>query len=87
MGDRSIEERVIDVVVRQLGGSKDKITRETSFAGDLYADSLDEIELIMELGEKFDIYISDNEAEKILTVGQAIDCVGGILARETMPAP
>jgi acyl carrier protein len=69
----SVEERVIDIVGEQLGVSKDQITRDTSFVNDLGADSLDTVELVMELEEEFDINIPDDVAEKIQTVGQAID--------------
>ena len=69
----SVEERVIDIVAEQLGVSKDQITRETSFVNDLGADSLDTVELVMELEEEFDINIPDDAAEKIQTVGQAIE--------------
>ncbi len=69
----SVEERVIDIVAEQLGVSKDVIKRETSFVNDLGADSLDTVELVMELEEEFDISIPDDAAEKIQTVGQAID--------------
>ena len=68
----SVEERVIDIVAEQLGQSKDLITRDTSFVNDLGADSLDTVELVMELEEEFDINIPDEAAEKIETVGQAI---------------
>ena len=51
----SVEERVIDIVAEQLGVSKDQITRDTSFVNDLGADSLDTVELVMELEEEFDI--------------------------------
>ena len=69
----SIAERVIDIVSEQLGVEKEKITHETSFVNDLGADSLDTVELVMELEEEFDINIPDDAAEKIQTVGQAID--------------
>jgi acyl carrier protein len=69
----SVEQRVIDIVAEQLGVSKDQITRETSFVNDLGADSLDTVELVMELEEEFDINIPDDVAEKIQTVGQAVD--------------
>ena len=69
----SVEERVVDIVAEQLGVNKDQITRETSFVNDLGADSLDQVELVMELEEEFDINIPDDAAEKIQTVGQAID--------------
>jgi acyl carrier protein len=69
----SVEERVIDIVAEQLGVSKDQIKLETSFVNDLGADSLDTVELVMELEEEFDINIPDDAAEKIQTVGQAIE--------------
>jgi acyl carrier protein len=69
----SIEQRVIDIVAEQLGVEKEKITRDSSFVNDLGADSLDTVELVMELEEEFEINIPDDAADKILTVGQAID--------------
>ncbi|MEZ6093829.1 MAG: acyl carrier protein [Pirellulaceae bacterium] len=69
----SVEERVIDIVAEQLGVEKSKITRESHFVNDLGADSLDTVELVMELEEEFDINIPDESAEKIQTVGQAIE--------------
>lgn len=69
----SVEERVIKIVAEQLGVEKEKITRDTSFVNDLGADSLDTVELVMELEEEFDINIPDEVAEKIQTVGQAIE--------------
>ena len=65
-------ERVQDIVAEQLGVDKEKIKPETSFVNDLGADSLDTVELVMELEEEFDINIPDDAAEKIQTVGQAI---------------
>ncbi len=69
----SVEERVVDIVAEQLGVSKDQVKRETHFVNDLGADSLDTVELVMELEEEFDINIPDDAAEKITTVGEAID--------------
>lgn len=69
----SVEERVIEIVAEQLGVPKERITRDTSFVNDLGADSLDTVELVMELEEEFDINIPEDAAEKIQTVGQAID--------------
>ncbi len=69
----SVNERVIDIVAEQLGVNKDQIQPETSFVNDLGADSLDTVELVMELEEEFDITIPDDVAEKIQTVGQAIE--------------
>ncbi len=71
----SILERVADIVAEQLGVDKDKISPETSFVNDLGADSLDTVELVMELEEEFDINIPDDAAEKIQTVGQAVDYI------------
>ena len=69
----SIEERVIDIVADQLGVEKEKITRDSNFVNDLGADSLDTVELVMELEEEFEINIPDDAADKIQTVGEAID--------------
>lgn len=71
----SVEERVIEIVSEQMGVSKDQVSKETSFVNDLGADSLDTVELVMEFEEEFDINIPDDEAEKIQTVGQAIDYI------------
>ena len=71
----SIEEQVINVVAEQLAVDKEKITRETSFVNDLGADSLDTVELIMELEDEFDTTIPESAAEKIQTVGQAIEFI------------
>ncbi len=71
----SVEQRVIDIVSSQLGVDKDKITIATSFVNDLGADSLDTVELVMELEEEFDINIPDDAAEKIQTVGQAVSYI------------
>ncbi len=71
----SVPERVIDIVAEQLGVDKEKVTPSTNFISDLGADSLDTVELVMELEEEFDINIPDDAAEKIQTVGQAIDFI------------
>jgi acyl carrier protein len=71
----SIEERVIKIVCNQMGTTADKVTRETSFINDLGADSLDTVELVMEFEDEFEISIPDEDAEKIQTVGNAIDYI------------
>ena len=71
----TIEERVAEIVAEQMGVDKAQITRETSFVNDLGADSLDTVELVMEFEDEFDISIPDEDAEKIQTVGQALDYV------------
>jgi acyl carrier protein len=73
----SVIERVKDIVADNLGVDREKITPETSFVNDLGADSLDTVELVMELEEEFDINIPDDAAEKIQTVGQAVQYIEG----------
>ena len=70
-----IETKVRKIVAEQMGMSEDEISRETSFVNDLNADSLDTVELVMEFEEEFELSIPDEEAEKIQTVGQAIDYI------------
>jgi acyl carrier protein len=70
---QAIEAKVIEIVSEQMGVDKSEITRETSFINDLNADSLDTVELVMEFEDEFDMSIPDEEAEKIQTVGAAID--------------
>ena len=69
MSDKSIEQRVKDIIVEQLGVNADQVTAEAKFIEDLGADSLDIVELVMALEEEFGNEIPDEQAEKLLTVG------------------
>jgi acyl carrier protein len=68
-------ERVRSILVEQLGVDEEQVTDDASFQGDLDADSLDLVELIMELEDQFGLKISDEDAQKIATVGEAVDYV------------
>ena len=71
----SVAERIKQIVAELLGVEEDQVTTEASFMDDLGADSLDTVELVMALEEEFDIEISDEDAEKIQTVKNAIDYI------------
>jgi acyl carrier protein len=73
--DETIRQRVIDIVCDHLAVNKDQVTDTTSFIEDIGADSLDIVELVMELEEEFDIQIPDDQAEKIKTVGEAVEYI------------
>lgn len=68
-------ERVTKIVVDRLGVDESEVTLEASFKDDLGADSLDVVELVMELEDEFDMEISDDDAEKIATVGDAVNYI------------
>ena len=72
---QTIENKVIEIISEQMGVDKSEVTRETSFINDLNADSLDTVELVMEFEDEFDMSIPDEEAEKIQTVGAAVDYI------------
>lgn len=67
--------KVIDIVAEQMGVDKDEVSADTHFINDLNADSLDTVELVMEFEDEFETSIPDEEAEKIQTVGAAIDYI------------
>jgi acyl carrier protein len=71
----SIEKRVKEIVAEQLGVDEGQVTNEASFMDDLGADSLDTVELVMALEEEFEVEISDEDAEKIQTVQDAVDYI------------
>ena len=73
--EAEIQEKVSQIVSEQQGMDKSELTRETSFVDDLNADSLDTVELVMEFEDEFEMSIPDEEAEKIRTIGQAIDYI------------
>ena len=75
MDPKEIEQKVIDIVAEQMGVDKGEISKDTHFINDLNADSLDTVELVMEFEDEFETSIPDEEAEKIQTVGQAIDYI------------
>ncbi len=68
----SIEERLKEIILKQFGEGEKPVTLESSFVNDLGADSLDIVELVMELEDEFDVNIPDEDAEKIQTVGDAV---------------
>lgn len=70
-----IKEKVVKIVSEQMGVDKGEITMETSFVNDLNADSLDTVELVMEFEDAFELSIPDEEAEKIGTVGVAVEYI------------
>ena len=68
----NLEERISEMIIEQLGGTKEEMVPEASFIDDLGADSLDIVELVMAMEETFDIEIPDDDAEKIQTIGDAV---------------
>src|SRR5213593_2717095 len=72
MAEKSIEEKVKDIIVEQLGVNPEQVTPEASFIEDLGADSLDIVELVMAFEEEFGVEVPDEDAEKLQTVGDVI---------------
>lgn len=77
-----VNQKVKEIIMERLGVSEEKITPEASFINDLGADSLDTVELMMELEEAFGVSIEDEEAEKIQTVKDAVDYLEKKLAEK-----
>ncbi len=72
---KAVEDRVKEIICEQLGVEEDEVTPNAKFIEDLGADSLDTVELVMAFEEEFDLEIPDEEAEKIVTVGDAISYI------------
>lgn len=72
MSDKSIEEKVKDIIVEQLGVNPEQVTPQASFIEDLGADSLDTVELVMAFEEEFNVEVPDEDAEKLQTVGDVV---------------
>ncbi|MFH1583322.1 MAG: acyl carrier protein [Candidatus Falkowbacteria bacterium] len=83
MEKTAIEQIVVEIVAEQLDMSKEDVVLEASFSDDLGADSLDQVELIMAFEEKFDFIVSDEDAEKIETVQNAIDYISSHMGQES----
>lgn len=78
----SLEERVKNLIVEQLGVNREQVTENASFTKDLGADSLDCVELVIATEEEFGIYISEEDAEKLTTVGKAIEYLKKVAVKE-----
>lgn len=72
---QEVQDKVLKIVAEQMSVEKGELSRATSFVNDLNADSLDTVELVMELEDEFDLTIPDEEAEKLKTIGEAIDYI------------
>jgi len=75
----NIYDKVKEIVVDKLGVDSSKVSREAKFIDDLGADSLDTVELIMQFEEEFEIEIPDEDAEKIMSVGEAVDYISKVM--------
>ena len=71
-------DKVIEIVIDKLGVESNKVTLEAKFIDDLGADSLDTVELIMQFEEEFEIEIPDEDAEKMTSIGEAVDYINGV---------
>lgn len=74
------EDRVKKILIEHLGVDQEKVTRDANLQDDLEADSLDMVELVMAFEEEFQVEITDDDAEKVTTVGEAIDIIDAKLA-------
>jgi len=83
MKTNEIEARVKKIVIEQLGVKEEEVTTDASFVDDLGADSLDTVELVMALEEEFETEIPDEDAEKIVTIKDAVNYIVGRAEKET----
>ena len=74
-----IEDKIKEIIVKNLGVKESEVTRNASFVNDLGADSLDCVELVIDFEHEFGIEINDNEAENVNTVGDAIDYINKLI--------
>ena len=79
--EEEVFEKVAAIVSEQMGVEKNEVKKETSFVNDLNADSLDTVELVMEFEDEFDMSIPDEEAEKIQTVGAAVEFIMSVASK------
>jgi acyl carrier protein len=77
MADQNVESKVKEIIVSKLGVEESQVTTSASFTNDLGADSLDTVELVMEFEKAFNLQIPDEDAEKIQTVGDAVNYITG----------
>ncbi len=75
MSEKSIEEKVKDIIVEQLGVNPEQVTPAASFIGDLGADSLDTVELVMAFEDEFGVEVPDEDAEKLQTVSDVVNYI------------
>jgi acyl carrier protein len=81
MSEKSIEEKVKDIIVEQLGVNPEQVTPQASFIEDLGADSLDTVELVMAFEEEFSVEVPDEDAEKLQTVGNVVEYIEKKIAK------
>ena len=79
--EEQVFDKVAGIVSEQMGVDKNEIKKETSFVNDLNADSLDTVELVMEFEDEFDMSIPDEDAEKIQTVGAAVEFIMSVASK------
>lgn len=75
MPEKTTQEKVVDIIVDQLGVNPEQVTLEANFNEDLGTDSLDQVELVMAFEDEFNITIPDEDAEKVVTVGDAVKLI------------